>query len=137
MPEEKRTIDRLLFVFAANSGILNAAVDSARKVLMLQGCALCSITHGLTGETREWKDCREQIGVPVEYVHLDEMSTELHEIVGESVPSVVASAGDEYFVLLEPEVLDRCKGSVADFKGRLRLHAAMRDLHLPLTTESQ
>ena len=66
---EPRTIDRLIFVFAANSGLLSAAVDSAKKVLRLRGCSLCSITHGLAGEKREWSECREEIGVPVLQVH--------------------------------------------------------------------
>ena len=126
-----RTIDRLVFVYAADSGLLSAAIDSARKVLRLRGCALCSITHGLTGEKREWAECRDEIGVPVDYVHLDELTADLRRTLAGAVPAVVAETAGERVVLVGPEVLERCKGSVADLKGRLQTHAAMNDLAFP------
>lgn len=82
MSSPSRTIDRVVFVFSANSGVSSAAIDSAKKVLQLRGCALCSITHGRQ-------------------------------------------------VLIGPDVLARCKGSVADLKGRLQTYAAMHDLEFP------
>ena len=45
----KRKVDRLLFVFNAETGSFNAFLDSAKKVLKIKGCTLCSITHGLAG----------------------------------------------------------------------------------------
>ncbi|HSL81751.1 MAG TPA: hypothetical protein VLF66_03190 [Thermoanaerobaculia bacterium] len=44
---ERRRIDRLILVYAAESGLTNAVVDSAKKLLMVKGCSLCAITHGL------------------------------------------------------------------------------------------
>ncbi|MBI3608180.1 MAG: hypothetical protein HY207_09445 [Nitrospirae bacterium] len=43
-------IERLLFIYNADSGKWGAFVDSAKKLLMINGCALCSLTHGLAGE---------------------------------------------------------------------------------------
>jgi hypothetical protein len=127
----KRTIDRLIFVFSADSGALSAFLDSAKKVLRIKGCTLCTITHGLAGEKSEWRDCREELGVPIEYVHRDEVSPDLQRVVGNNLPCVVAQAGDELVLLLGPEVLERCRGSVADLKGRLSIFAAMNRLELP------
>jgi hypothetical protein len=123
----KRTIDRLIFVFNAGSGSFNAFLDSARKLLQIKGCTLCTITHGLAGEKSEWKE----IGVPVDYVHRDEISPELGRVVGDNLPCVVAEAGGELILLLGPDVLDRCKGSVADLKGRLTVFSSMHGLELP------
>ena len=64
----KRTIDRLLFVYNANSGKWNAILDGAKKLLAVDGCPLCSLTHGVFGEKAEWRACKESFGVPVEYV---------------------------------------------------------------------
>ncbi|MGD2116357.1 MAG: hypothetical protein PVG07_14980, partial [Acidobacteriota bacterium] len=114
---ERRTIERLIFVFDADSGVLNAFFDSAKKTLNLGGCALCSITHGLAGERSEWRDCREELGVPVEYVHRDEVGEELRAAADGELPCVVAEAGGELVRLIDREVLERCKGSVADFRG--------------------
>jgi len=131
---EKRIIERLIFVFNAGSGTFNAFVDSAKKLLMIRGCTLCSITHGLAGEKSEWRDCKEEIGVPVDYVHKDEITPALARVLGDgdaNLPCVVAEAGGELILLLGPDVLDRCKGSVADLKGRLGVFSAMKGLELP------
>lgn len=127
----KRTIDRLIFVFSADAGALNAFLDSAKKVLRIKGCTLCTITHGLAGEKSEWRDCKEELGVPIDYVHRDEVSPELQRVVGNHLPCVVAQTGNELVLLLGPEVLERCRGSVADLKGRLNIFAAMNRLELP------
>jgi len=41
----RKKVDRLIFVFHAESGRTAAFVDSIRKLLMLNGCTLCAITH--------------------------------------------------------------------------------------------
>lgn len=43
----------------------------------------------------------------------------------------MALTGEEHVVLLGPDVIQRCKGSVADLRGRIKTHAAMRDLVVP------
>lgn len=125
------TVKRLLLVFSADSGKLNALFDSARKLFKLKGCALCSITHGLTGEKSEWQECKEIFGVAVDYVHRDEVRGELARAVGDDLPAVVAVTDDGFEVVLGPEALERCRGSVGDFRGRLLTHAAMRGLDIP------
>ena len=126
-----RTVQRLVFIYAADAGRLSALADSAKKLLRIQGCSLCSITHGLAGEKSDWRACRDEIGVPVEIHHRDDMPPEVAEAAGGRLPCVLADTGDDLVLLLGPEVLDRMQGNVADFKGRLRTHAAMRRLTLP------
>jgi hypothetical protein len=127
----KRRIERLLFVFSADSGSFNAFLDSAKKVLRIKGCTLCTITHGLAGEKSEWRECKEEIGVPVDYIHRDEISGELRSVVGDQLPCIVAQAGNDLILLLAPDVLERCQGSVADLKGRLAYFASINRLELP------
>lgn len=128
---QRASIERLYFVYQADSGLLGATLDSVRKLLRVNGCALCSITHGLAGEKSEWRTCKEELGVPVDYVHRDELSGPIRNAVGAGLPAVVAQTAAGFQVLLTPEVLERCKGSVADLKGRLFAHAAMKGLELP------
>lgn len=130
--EQRRPIDRLILVFAAESGAFHAFLDSAKKVLRIKGCTLCSITHGLVGEKAEWKTCREELGVPVDSVHLDEIDSELAQVIDGQVPCIVAQTGDDKVLLLGPDVLERCRGSVADLKGRLFTHAAGKGLSLAI-----
>ncbi len=44
--DDKRTIERLILVFDANAGPFSALVDSAKKLLRINGCSLCALTHG-------------------------------------------------------------------------------------------
>src|SRR4051794_33606414 len=113
----RRQVERLIFVFHAESGRAAAFVDSMRKLLMLNGCTLCAITHGLAGEKTEWKSCKDSLGIPVDYLHLDEIPTNLRALIGDGTPCVVAEVGGERVRLLGPDELARCRGSVADFKG--------------------
>jgi hypothetical protein len=128
---ERRTIERLIFVFDADSGALSAFFDSAKKALRLGGCALCTITHGLAGERSEWRECKEELGVPVAYVHRDEVGPKLTEVLGGKLPAVVAEAGGELVQLMDRDALERCRGSVADLRGRMVYFASTHHLALP------
>lgn len=119
-----RPIEKLILVFDANAGVLDALIDSTRKLFRLKGCPLCSITHGLAGERSEWKSCRDSIGVPVDYLHRDELDASLEQIIGDQLPCVLARTADRTELLMGPAVLDRCAGSIPDFRGRLMHHAA-------------
>ena len=130
MPDTQQ-IRRLILIYNADAGKLSALVESARKVLRLDGCSLCGITHGLAGEKDEWRGCRAEIGVPIDTLHRDEICGPIKQLVGEALPCVVAETAAGPRVLLTPDVLERCRGSVGDFRGRLLTHAAMRDLELP------
>jgi hypothetical protein len=120
-----------VFVFDANSGALSALFDSAKKLLRIKGCTLCAITHGMAGEREDWTECKEELGVPVDYLHRDEVSPDLRRVVGGELPCVVAQVDGDLIPLLSPDVLERCKGSVSDFKGRLNYHASLNQLALP------
>lgn len=126
-----KPIKELILIYAAESGIISSMMDSAKKILKLKGCALCAITHGLAGEKSEWKSCKDELGVPIVTYHLDEIPPDIARVVGNTIPSVLARTDDGLTILLTPEVLQRCRGSVSDFKGRLLFHAAVRDLYLP------
>lgn len=125
-----RPINRLIFVFQANSGTLGAFVDSAKKLLMIKGCTLCQITHGLIGERGDWQDCKTELGVPVDYVHLDEITPQIEKVLEGRTPAILADAQGELRFLIGPDVLERCRGSVADLRGRIGAHAAGMGLTL-------
>lgn len=126
-----RTIDRLILVYAANSGPMAAFLDSAKKLLQVKGCSLCALTHGLAGERDEWRSCREEIGVSVDYYHLDDVPPPVAKAAAGKLPSVIAQVGSELIVLLDPDAIDRLNGSVNDFRARLDIRAAMVGLELP------
>ena len=129
----KRTVDRLVFVFDANSGKWNALVDSAKKALGLRGCSLCAVTHGLLGEKEGWKECKEGFGVPIDYVHKDEMHHDLKKVAEGNLPCVISVVDGEPIMLIPPDVLEQCKGSVSELKKKIQRHCAINDLELALS----
>ena len=134
---DKELITRLYFAYNANSGTLAAIVDSAKKLLSINGCPLCALTHSLAGEKAEWKTCRDTIGVPVDYVHKDELTAEMKAAVGgEHLPCVLARTRNSLVLLLTADTIRRCNGSLADLRGRLNIHAAMRNLAFPNETDT-
>ena len=126
-----RKIDRLILVYAANSGILAAFVDSAKKLLHVKGCSLCALTHGLATESQEWRSCRQEIGVPVDSYHLDDQPPAVERAAAGQYPCILAQTGGDVEMLLGPDVLDRLQGGVNDLRARLDIHAAMKGLDLP------
>src|SRR5260370_15789564 len=78
---EENEITKLLFIFSANGGRWNAIADSMKKMLMMESCALCSITHGVTGEKPEFRSWKRSIGVPVGYMHRAKVTAELSSIL--------------------------------------------------------
>ena len=64
----------LLFVYNADSGKLNALLDSAHKIVSpsTYNCQLCQLTYGLVNEKQAWKQFREQLAEEVLFLHRDE-----------------------------------------------------------------
>jgi len=75
-------------------------------------------------DSQAWKHCKDELGVPVDYPHRDEIPDEIVDIVDDRFPCVLARAQGRTEFVMGPEVLDRCTVSVPDFKGRLLHHAA-------------
>lgn len=127
-----RPIEELILVYRADAGLVGAVVDSARKLFKINGCTLCTVTHGLAGERAEWQECKSALRVPVSYYHRDDMPIDVEEVVGDELPCILARVPDGTLVpLLSPEALARCNGKVADLRGRLRHNAKLNGLALP------
>jgi hypothetical protein len=71
-------ITKLVFVYNANSGKLNGYLDIAHKIFSPQTypCSLCDITHGVFKEHEKWKNFRQNVKTPMEFLHLDEFKKE-------------------------------------------------------------
>jgi hypothetical protein len=126
-----RRITRLLFVYDAPSGKLAAIADSLKKVVG-RGCPLCAVTHGLFGKRATWAQAERRLGVPVDYLHNDELGL-LRVEHPVDLPCILAEleGGGSQIVLLDPEAIDRARGTETDLRGRLAYRAASLGLELP------
>lgn len=72
MEMEKPT---LIFVYNADSGFVNTLLDIGHKIVSPQtySCNLCAITHSTFSMRDEWKNFVAGLGVPIEFLHRDEL----------------------------------------------------------------
>ena len=65
---------KLIFVYNADSGIVNTVKDIGQKLFSPQnyGCLLCSLTHGTFRENPEWKAFRQNSTMEMQFLHRDE-----------------------------------------------------------------
>lgn len=68
----------LFFIYNANSGLINGALDSLHKIVSpsTYPCKLCELTHGYFGQRSFWKGYSHQLnkdGYDMRFLHKDEM----------------------------------------------------------------
>ena len=65
---------KLIFVYNADSGLMNTLMDIGHKALSPQTyeCNLCDLTFGLLKEHKQWKQFREASNTEMEFLHRDE-----------------------------------------------------------------
>jgi hypothetical protein len=66
---------RLVFAYAADSGLLNTAIDMAHKVLSPETypCQLCALTYGPLGMRRRWAAFVKRLPYPAVFLHRNEL----------------------------------------------------------------
>ncbi len=65
---------KLVFVYNADSGLINTLIDIGHKAISPQTyeCNLCDLTFGLFKEHKKWKQFREASNTEMEFLHRDE-----------------------------------------------------------------
>ena len=65
---------KLIFVYNADSGLMNTLMDIGHKAISPQTyeCNLCGLTFGLLSEHKQWKQFRENSNAEMEFLHRDE-----------------------------------------------------------------
>ena len=71
---EKQKIEKLIFIYDANSGKHNALLDTMHKIVSpnTYNCNLCDITFGLFTENKTWRKFRETSKVEMVFLHKDD-----------------------------------------------------------------
>jgi hypothetical protein len=65
----------LLFVYNADSGLLNATVDFFHKIISpaTYACSLCAVTYGKQGMRPDWREFVAELPVKTTFLHRDEL----------------------------------------------------------------
>lgn len=110
------TSPTLLFVYNADSGPLNALFDFGHKIISpgTYPCSLCRLTYGTFGMRREWREFTQGLGVPLEFLHADELK-ERYGTQDAPLPAVFLRR-ERFEPLLTRLELDRL-GSLGELKA--------------------
>ena len=87
MTDRRRT---LVFVYNANSGVLNALADLVHKTVSpsTYPCKLCDITYGVTGMRRAWASFIKQSDFKSVFTYRDLLPTQYPQIQVSDLPAV-------------------------------------------------
>lgn len=100
-------LQKLIFVYNADSGLRNLIVDSAHKILSpsTYECNLCEITFGAFTENSVWKKFRSKSNVEMEFLHKDEFRKQYASKFGHkfTFPIVIAETENDLEVLINTE----------------------------------
>ena len=107
-----RRIDRLVGVYDADGTLRGELAYWIGARLGRTHCALCDITHGLARERSEWRTCRAGLPVRFDTYHRNDQPEAVAAASGGVVPVVLAETDDGFVVLLGPQELSECAGSV-------------------------
>lgn len=122
-------MEKLIFVYNANSGKLNGLMGSLHKVVnpSTYTCKLCELTYGTFEEKKAWRNFRKSLDFETEFLHKDEFLKSYASKFGHKFefPVILAQAekGLEVFISKnEFSEIDDLEVLMNTIKERLKLY---------------
>ena len=104
-------VQELIFIYNADSGLKNAILDGAHKVLSpaTYECSLCQLTHGAFQEKKTWRKFRERYKLPMKFFHKDEFIKQYASKFGYkfSYPLILGATQAGFEVVIGSEELNK------------------------------
>ena len=99
----------LIFVYNADSGFVSTLLDIGHKIVSPQtySCHLCAITHSTFSMRDEWKNFVAGLGVPIEFLHRNELETR-YGLRNVGLPAVFRSIDGALKTWISREEINRC-----------------------------
>lgn len=127
-------IIRLVGVYDADSTLRGELAYWVGARLGRRHCSLCEITHGSVRQRPEWKACQTGLPVPFDTFHRNDQPDMIRAAGLGRAPVVIAETVAGHVLLLTPEDLDACDGSIDQLVEMVEQHAARLGLTLGLTS---
>jgi hypothetical protein len=113
MAAHAMTITRLIGVYDADHTLRGEVAYWVGARLGRRHCSLCEITHGALRQRSEWTECRAGLPVAFDTFHRDDQPESVRHAAAGRAPVVAAETdGGDTVVLLTPDDLESCGGSV-------------------------
>ena len=96
-------MEKLIFIYNADSGFLNTMADISHKILSPQtySCGLCMLTHGKFSENEQWQHFRENSSVKMEFYHKDEFESRFGKKF--DYPCILSQQGSDFSIELNKD----------------------------------
>ena len=128
---EPMTVRRLIGVYDADGTVIGELAYFVGSRLGRTHCSLCDITHGLLRRKSEWQAWRTGLPVPFDTFHRNDQPDGVRSATYDTAPVVVAQTDVDMIVLMGPDALSGCGGSVAALKAALDAAVINAGLHWP------
>ena len=110
-PAAQRLV-RLIGVYDAESTLRGELAYWVGARLGRRHCSLCVITHGSLRQRPAWKACQVGLPVPFDTYHRNDQPDSVRAAAAGGAPVVVAETDRGVELLLTPDDLDACAGSI-------------------------
>ena len=103
-------MEKLIFVYNADSGLLNALKDWTHKIVSPETypCNLCALTYDNLGMRRSWRNFIEALEFDVEFLHRDELE-EQYGIRDVPLPAAFVQKEGELNLWMNSDEVDACQ----------------------------
>jgi len=97
----------LIFIYNANSGILNGIMDAGHKIFnpSTYPCSLCALTYDTFTENEIWQNFRKDSSIRMEFYHKDEFEATFPK-VNMIYPAILKLEGNQITTVLTNEILN-------------------------------
>lgn len=95
--------DRLIFIYNANGGLVQMAIDSLHKTLSpsTYPCSLCAVTYGSLRMEPKWRKWLAELPMPAVFQHKDDTP---HKSI--PLPAVLRERSGQVEVLIDAPTLN-------------------------------
>ena len=102
-------MDKLIFVYNADSGILSAMKDWAHKIVFPETypCSLCALTYDNLGMRRPWREFVKELGYEAEFLHRDELE-EQYGVKDAMLPAAFIQQNGKLKLWITSQTMDAC-----------------------------
>ena len=112
MVEIKKNLTKstLIFIYNANSGLLNTAKDYVHKIVLPKtyACNLCAVTFGNFGMKNDWKNFVDSLDYSVKFLHRDEFQKQ-YSLINEKYPAAFIKQGKTITKFISHTEINKCK----------------------------
>ncbi len=106
-------LQKLIFVYNADSGLGNLILDGAHKILSpnTYDCKLCELTFGAFKENSVWKKFRKTTDLRMEFLHKDEFEKQYASKFGSkfTFPIVLGETATRLEVIINTKEINSLK----------------------------